>query len=237
MIPLATLAAPVLNFLTEAIKHWRVILASVAGIWIIICCLSHCGHRCPDASLATNSTDTVYIQPDTTKWTRIKGSITPVEVKPATPIKINQPAPDLTCSELVSFYQGQVESLRDRLQDARESRFYANTLETDSFRLHYEILTEGRLLQSPEFSIQHTFPSLSIKETVTQFVPTPYRSINLGVGIGPNFTYPSSIRSFQFSAELSYSDLKDWTYGVRGTVTHLDWSTQIFFTKSFGIKK
>jgi len=243
MIPIASILAAINPALSLVKEHWKTLLIVSGIIWIIICTLTHCNPQptCPQLTVI-ETTDTIQLNPDTTKWTRITDSKPPVPTKNEPIPKKPTPEPTSTDKDsIIAFYKTVNQELLDEIEELSSIRTYSEQLETDSFRLRYSIQTKGLLNSAPIFEIQHTFPTLEVvKKRIESYpIPTYYRSIDVGLAVGPDFTLANSpqVRSAMVSLYLGYSDLRRNSFGIVANMTHLNWSIQISYKKRLRIGK
>jgi len=240
ILTLLSKAEPLLDLFK---KHWKLLLQVALVIWVIICTLTHCNPPQISQPAVTERVDTIIIYPDTSKWTALTHS----DTKPPTPIRTDLPEPtkppqadtNQSHAEQLDFYKQVNKSLLEEIRQLKAERVYSNTLETDSFRLRYTIHTKGKLTKQPAFQVQHLFPTYTItKERINEIrVPISYRTIDIGMAVGPDFTLSNrpQVRSAMVSLYLGYSDLSNNSFGVIASTSHLNWSIQLAYKKKFQI--
>lgn len=223
--------SPILDFLK---KHWRITFEAAAIVWIVICCLTHCGTR--------QATPKVDVKPIPSIEVRAVDIPTPIfEPNPAPifkPWDVTPPAaPDLAATdsvkyllELVDWFQDQLYTCDSIYLKETQVREYEDLAESDSANVSWHIKVAGELVEPPHFVIYPNFPP--------QVLPTKDRGLYLGGSIGPRLTYskPVAFHAVYGTLEIGWFDRKGWSYGIRGGADQYNWDVQLSFTRRFAIK-
>lgn len=240
----------VLSIIKDNPKTVRTILEIIAIAYIVFCVITHWFGKddCGTVTRTEYKDTTIYIPADTSKWITMIGDTTAYyegELKKARKYS-DRPEPTIpgeedSCSYLLKYYKGQLALCDDDLTSNTRLRVFKRTLETDSFRLKYDVGIHGSLAYAPKFDVQHTFPSEKqiIEKTEHIYEPRLSRAIWIDGSIGPRLSYGSEISLVGFGGSIGagYSDRKGYGYGVRASATNYDWAVEAVFRKSFQIER
>ena len=245
---------PVIPF---AMKHWKNILLAGFLVWVIICCMSHCGNtrfgNSEGVDTVSVEIDTVWMPVDTNAIFTLYGFDTIAqyitqlenrrEFKPQAPVIIDA---DNSADSLSAYIQLLEESNRtllecDSLFGASVAiRTYQDTLENDSISIALEIQTKGELFGEPKLSYRYLAPypiitkTITVKETITV---GPFRKVYLEGGAGPMMNWGNGLDAISGSIGLGYTDKKNWSYGGRGTFNQNGYLVEVTLRKSFNVSK
>lgn len=223
-----------------------------AAIWIVVCCLTHCGSGNGGSGGKSDTvlvSDTVLIYD--TSWKSLIGDTIayyeqrlrePVWETPTTDYADADNCADslklamLTldyCDELLTECDGRYTS--DYIV-----RGYRDTISDDTLRFVYDLQVRGRLEVAPKFSYQSVIPERVITNTITitNTLP-PRRQMYVGGGIGPIFdTQGPDWQAMDVSLRLGYGDRKNNRYGVRAHYMTLNlWGVELEYTRSIPFGK
>ncbi len=241
-------ASSVWKSVKENPKLLRLLLEIGALIWIIICCLTHCGSGNGGYGGKSDTvivSDTVLIY-DTAWKSLIGDTIAYYERQLREPI---WKAPEANfsdaddCRDSLDIAITTLDYCNEELTECDEHyrsdyaiREYGDSLLDDSLELRYNIKVRGKLIEKPRFDYQIRVPQKIVTNTVTiTNTIGPRRSIYLGVGAGPVMTMKNvSLRSAMASLRFGYTDKKNNSYGLKPSVfTNELWSVEFEYTKSF----
>lgn len=238
-------------------KNWKNILLIGATVWIVICCMSHCGSSRTGTS---NKIDTVGVKTeirweyaDTNAILQLYGFDTlPRYVRELENRKQFRPmetsivgADNVSDSidsyiELLANANTVIEDCDKAFSNAVSVRTYGDTLKNDSIEVSVAFNVSGKLLGEPRISYRYTAPypvitnTITLKETV---VVGPFRKIYLEGGAGPVMTWDNKLFAISGSLGLGYTDKKNWSYGLRGTFNQNGYTVEAAFRKSFNVGK
>jgi len=220
----------VISGLTElgrtVFKHWRVV-AAVTWVmmfaYIVLWCIpKHGSHTCTEARR-----DTIYLPADTT--VHVLPDIVPKPIKthpnPHTPKfePIGTVIPEaVDCSDSVKSYvsiilkqDAMISKCDSLLADASAIRSYSDSTTDGLLTIFGKASARGRL-DLLRLSYRDDRPQMVIRETTE--VPTPTRSIFVGVGAGPDFLVEENqLESLRITAELGYKTKNGHGIGVDGS--------------------
>lgn len=216
-------------------KHWRITIESAAAVWIIVCCLDHCG-----------SSRTTPIHPEAIQPITIIAPSIPI------PTVIDEPIPERVWSlasipeptvptgnekndsieyllEVTDWLQNRLYLCDSAYTDDTAPREYADAFETDSAKVNYSITVSGRLKEPPRFAFTPKW-----KQPVSIERP---RGIYLEGSIGPVMGYSDPIQLLAIRGEVGIGlfNRKGWSYGVKAGASQLGWDVQASFRRNFSI--
>lgn len=212
-------------------EYWRQIIVALMAVWIVICCLSHCGSPQPVTA------DNTVIERDTvevldTSWHKMLGDTIAFYTAQLAAQRWGAPVLEFkqgsTASDSIEEYKTGFEYVLSEMTDCDSTyrhdyrfRGYSDVIETDSFKLDYTINTIGILAQKPVFSIQNKIPQRTITNTITHTVVIePKRKIFLGFGGGgQGHAIENTFQGVLFKGEISYLDKKNNQFEFEGHYT------------------
>lgn len=235
-----------LKLIKENPKTVRIVVEVLLVGYVVFCILVHlrgCGNPY-EQKIVTKDT-TIYVFPDSSKWTRLLGDTIAYYANLLEKGKyINRPLPEVpvdadTCDTYLAFYMQQLALCDSDNADASAQRGYKGTVESDSFRIRYDIDVFGRLSEEPVFDVQHKFPSEHRTTETMVFVPRLSRAAWIDVGAGPSFNYGKEMKFSTLKGSISggYSDRKGNGYGARVSADAYNWSIEAVYRKSFLLER
>jgi hypothetical protein len=233
----------------------RIVAEVIALIWIVVCCLTHCGSGNGGNG---GSSDTVFVTKTElifdNEWhtlmaDSITGLIASYELRLKRPVW-KAPEADFTdskdCSDSLSlvistldYCDEQLTQCDERYRDDYAIRNYTDTISDDSLNLFYNIQVQGRLLEAPRFNYNIRVPQKVITNTITitNTLP-PRRKVYLGAGLGARLPWESDrLSAIVGSTRLGYTDRKNQSYGLRGDFSRSNYSISFEYAKSFHFGK
>lgn len=243
-------ASSVWKSVKENPKLLRLLLEIGAGIWIMICCLTHCGSgngATGGSSDTVTVSDTVLIYD--TSWKSLLGDTVAYYENKLKEPKWEAPKPVFEdsddCSDSLEIALQTLDYCNEGLTECDEHyrsdyaiREYGDSLLDDSLELRYNIKVRGKLLEKPRFDYQIRVPQKVITNTTTVTNTIgPFRKIYLGASAAPVMTMRNvSLRSAMASLRFGYTDKKNNSYGLKPSIfTNELWSVELEYTKSFDI--
>lgn len=234
------------KWIKENPKTIRIIAEVILVAYVLFCILIHlrgCGNPYKEDVITKDTV--IYVFPDSSKWTRLVGDTVAYYTKLLEKGKyIDRPLPPVpvdadTCDTYLAFYAQQLALCDSDNADASAQRGYSGTVESDSFRIKYDIDVFGRLSEDPVFAVQHKFPSEHRITETTVFVPRLSRTAWIDVGTGPSFNYGKDVQFSTLKGSISggYSDRKGNGYGARVSADAYNWSIEAVYRKSFLLEK
>jgi len=241
------------KYLLEHPKLIRVGLEVIAGIWIIVCCMTHCGQYRNGTNVGKSDTvvvsDTVLMY-DTT-WKELLGDTISYYTELLKEPEWTAPSADYSasddCSDSLAVAIGVLDQCDELLTECDEKyrsdyalRGYRDSISNDTIHLVYDFHVRGRLEKAPKFNYQIRIPERTITNTVTVTNTIgPRRALYVGGSAGPLFdTEGPNWRAMNVSLRFGYTDKKNNRYGLRASYNTLNlWSAEIEYTRSFSFGK
>jgi len=207
-------------------KYWRQLLVLGLVFWVIVCSLTHCGSTRPIPTGGTTvvQVDTMYVYDET--WKTVLGDTVAfyeAELKSKVYTAPTISLPDATTADSLKEYTealkwtaAQLEDCDYRFRSDYRFRLFKDSLDTDSFRLVYEIPTLGRLKSAPKFSVNWKIPTQYIETTTTEtIVVEPRRSLYAGLEAGVQMqAVGNEFSAAVIGAELGYMNKTGLQLGV-----------------------
>jgi len=224
-------------------KYWKQVIVAAMAVWIVICCLSHCGTRTAPIETTVFVSDTVF-EPDTA-WHKLLGDTIAFYTAQLAAKQWEAPVLQFvsgaTTADSLGEYKAGFEYVLAEMVECDSTyrtdyRFRSHTsiLETDSFKLDYTINTIGILASPPVFKVQNKIPAKTITNTITKTVVLlPKRKVFLGFGGGgQGHALNNQFQGVVFKTEISYLDKKNNQFELEG-----QYSTQDIYSVLFTYKK
>lgn len=221
--------SPMLDFLK---KHWRITLEVAGAVWIIVCCLTHCGSS-PSIVVREQLQPISVIAPRIPEPVIIQRYVTPNWDIASRPVP-SQPMIASTDSiryllELTDWFQNQLYDCDSTYREDTAEREYADSFDTDSIKVDYSIVVSGRLKEAPRFSFTPKW------KQPTELVKP--RGIYLEGSIGPVMSYGDPIKLLAIRGEFGIGvfNRKGWSYGIKGGASQIGWDVQASVRRNFSI--
>lgn len=225
--------------------------SALATIALVICLMTRgCGDSQVTDRTVTTRVDTLFTAVDTNKVRPLNGwSNENVIVRVDTVIRFKSPREripaDAGVRDSLDAFRAMLESaslvIKDcdsALREETAMRSYSNTVRDSAIAVDVSLNVRGRVIGEPVFSYRKLLPDTIFRETITITERIgPQRSIWLEAGAGPRFDFNADILAVPVEVGVGYMGKKGWGAGVRGDVSHKDWSVKAVIRRDFKFGK
>ena len=240
------------TWVSENPKAVRIVLEIAAFIWIVICCMTHCGQG-RGGYIETSDTivEIQIVEKWDSSWHSMLGdTIAYYEAKLKDPM-FEAPQADFSeaadCRDSLEVVITTLDYCDEVLTKCDEQyrldysdRSYGDTIRNDTLEFRYNIDVRGKLRKPPTFDYKLLIPERTVTKTVTiTNTIGPRRTIYIGGGVGPVFdTGGPDFKAMNFSFRAGYGDKKNNEFGVRPSYMTLNlWAVEVEYTRTFGFGK